>query len=40
MSHLLYPGPSLRVLHEQYAKQGHIDERAAVTAARSVRADL
>jgi hypothetical protein len=39
MSHLLYPGPSLRVLHEQYAKQGHIDERAAVTATRSVRVD-
>jgi hypothetical protein len=39
MSHLLYRGPSLLALHEQYAKQGRIDERAAVTAARSVRVD-
>jgi hypothetical protein len=39
MSHLLYRGPSLQVLHEQYAKQGRIDERAAVTAAGSVRID-
>jgi hypothetical protein len=39
MSHLLYRGPSLLALHEQYAKQGRIDERAAVTATRSVRVD-
>jgi hypothetical protein len=39
MSHLLYRGPSLQALHEQYAKKGRIDERAAVTAARSVRVD-
>jgi hypothetical protein len=39
MSPLLYRGPSLRILHEQYAKQGRIDEGAAVTAARSVRID-
>lgn len=39
MSHLLYRGPSLTTLHEQYAKRGLIDERAAVIASRSVRID-
>ena len=39
MSHLLYRGPSLQVLHEQYAKRGHIDERAAVTASHCVCID-
>ena len=39
MSRVLYRGPSMRVLHEQYAKRGHIDERAAVTASGSVCID-
>lgn len=39
MSHLLYRGPRLHILHERYAKQGRIDEQAAVTAAQSVRVD-
>jgi hypothetical protein len=39
MSHLLYRGPSLQVLHEQYAKRGRIDERAVVTASQSVHID-
>jgi hypothetical protein len=39
MSHLLYRGPSLAILHERYAKRGLIDERAAVIASRSVRID-
>jgi hypothetical protein len=39
MSHLLYRGPNLQLLHEEYAKRGLIDERAAVTASRSVRID-
>lgn len=36
-SRLLYCGPPIEVLHEDYAKQGRIDERAPVTAARSVQ---
>jgi Polyketide cyclase / dehydrase and lipid transport len=31
-SQLLYRGPSMDVLHERYAKQGHIDDQAPVTA--------
>lgn len=38
-SQLLYRGPALKTLHEQYAKQGRIDERAPVSAARSVQID-
>lgn len=34
---LLYRGPALKVLHEQYAKRGRIDEQAPVTATGSVR---
>jgi len=33
---LLYRGPTIEVLHEQYAKQGHIDARAPVQAIHSV----
>ena len=36
-SQLLYRGPTLEVLHEQYAKRGRTDELAPVTAAQSVR---
>jgi hypothetical protein len=38
-SQLLYRGPTLQELHEQYAKRGRIDERAPVRAARSVDID-
>ena len=38
-SRLLYRGPSLQTLHEQYAKQGRIDERAPISAASSVDID-
>ena len=38
-SRLLYRGPTLQTLHEQYAKQGRIDERAPVRAASSVNID-
>jgi len=31
MSSLFYAGPSIAQLHQDYAKQGHIDERAPVT---------
>ncbi len=34
--HLLYRGPKIEALHEQYAKQGHIDAQAPVQAAHSV----
>ncbi len=34
---LFYRGPSVRVLHEQYAMQGRIDERAPVTSASELR---
>ena len=33
MRSLFYAGPSITQLHQQYAKQGRIDERAPVTAA-------
>jgi len=33
---LLYRGPTIEVLHEQYAKQGHTDARAPVHAAHTV----
>lgn len=36
---LLYRGPALDVLHEQYAKSGRIDGQAPVRAARSVEID-
>jgi hypothetical protein len=32
MSSLFYAGPSITRLHQDYAKQGRIDERAPVTA--------
>jgi uncharacterized protein YndB with AHSA1/START domain len=32
-------GPAIEVLHEEYAKQGRIDERAPVTASHQVRID-
>jgi len=38
-SRLLYRGPTLQALHEQYAKQGRIDERAPVSATSSVDID-
>jgi uncharacterized protein YndB with AHSA1/START domain len=31
MNQLLYRGPAIQELHQQYAKQGRIDERAPVT---------
>jgi uncharacterized protein YndB with AHSA1/START domain len=39
MTQLLYRGPSIEVLHEQYAKREHIDPRAPVTAAYEVEID-
>jgi uncharacterized protein YndB with AHSA1/START domain len=36
MTQLLYRGPSIEVLHEQYAKRERIDPRAPVTAAYEV----
>jgi uncharacterized protein YndB with AHSA1/START domain len=36
MTKLLYAGPPLRVLHEEYAKNGRIDQEAPVTAAYEV----
>ena len=39
MNQLLYRGPSIEVLHEQYAKREHIDTRAPVTAAYEVEID-
>lgn len=36
MTKLFYSGPPLRVLHEEYAKNGRIDEDAPVTAAYEV----
>lgn len=39
MSHLLYRGPALEVLHEEYAKQGRIDDRAPVLASSCVDID-
>ena len=36
---LLYRGPTIEVLHEEYAKHGHTDARAPVRAARSVHID-
>jgi hypothetical protein len=33
MTRLFYAGPPLRVLHEEYAKNGRIDQDAPVTAA-------
>jgi uncharacterized protein YndB with AHSA1/START domain len=32
MNQLLYRGPSIEALHQDYAKQGHIDERTPVAA--------
>ncbi|MFF5208002.1 SRPBCC family protein [Streptosporangium sp. NPDC000396] len=34
---LLYRGPSIEVLHEEYAKKGRLDERAPLTAAYEIR---
>lgn len=34
---LLYRGPSLEVLHEEYAKKGRLDERAPLTATFEIR---
>jgi uncharacterized protein YndB with AHSA1/START domain len=39
MNQLLYRGPSIEVLHEQYAKREHIDTRAPVSAAYEVEID-
>ena len=39
MAQLLYRGPSIEVLHEQYAKRERIDTRAPVTAAYEVGID-
>ncbi|HJU02234.1 MAG TPA: SRPBCC family protein [Actinomycetes bacterium] len=39
MNQLLYRGPSIEVLHEQYAKRERIDTRAPVTAAYEVEID-
>jgi uncharacterized protein YndB with AHSA1/START domain len=39
MNQLLYRGPSIEVLHEQYAKRERIDTRAPVTAAYEVQID-
>jgi uncharacterized protein YndB with AHSA1/START domain len=39
MTQLLYRGPSIEVLHEQYAKRERIDTRANVTAASEVEID-
>ena len=39
MTQLLYRGPSIEVLHEQYAKREHIDTRAPVSAAYEVEID-
>jgi hypothetical protein len=36
MTKLLYAGPLLRVLHEEYAKNGRIDQHAPVAAAYEV----
>ncbi len=36
---LLYRGPALDVLHEDYAKRGRVDELAPVAAARSIRVE-
>jgi uncharacterized protein YndB with AHSA1/START domain len=37
MNQVLYRGPSIEVLHQQYAKQERIDERAPVTTTYEVR---
>jgi uncharacterized protein YndB with AHSA1/START domain len=34
---LFYSGPSIEVLHEEYARKGSIDEEASVKASREVR---
>jgi uncharacterized protein YndB with AHSA1/START domain len=39
MTQLLYRGPSIEVLHEQYAKRERIDTRAPVSAAYEVEID-
>jgi uncharacterized protein YndB with AHSA1/START domain len=38
-SAVLYRGPSIELLHEEYAKRGRIDERAAVATTREVVID-
>ncbi|HWI02195.1 MAG TPA: SRPBCC family protein, partial [Propionibacteriaceae bacterium] len=37
LNQLFYSGPSIDVLHEEYAKKGRIDARAPVGAAREIR---
>ncbi len=37
LKQLFYSGPSIGVLHEEYAKKGRIDEKAPITAAYEVR---
>ena len=37
LKQLFYRGPSIDVLHEEYAKKGRIDARAPVGAAREIR---
>jgi hypothetical protein len=37
LKQLFYRGPSINVLHEEYAKKGRIDARAPVGAARDIR---
>jgi uncharacterized protein YndB with AHSA1/START domain len=39
MNQLLYRGPSIEALHQQYAKRARIDSRAPVTAAYEVEID-
>jgi hypothetical protein len=37
LEQLFYSGPSIEVLHEEYAKKGHIDGNAPVRASREIR---
>ena len=37
LKQLFYSGPSIEVLHEEYAKKGRIDEKAPITTAYKVR---
>ena len=39
LEQLFYSGPSIGVLHEEYAKKGRIDEKAPITTAYEVRID-
>jgi hypothetical protein len=37
LTRLFYSGPSIEVLHEEYAKQGRIDANAPVRASQEIR---